>query len=438
MGIRVGDTNPFVVAGTNDPAGSQAGAGCRACHTVASNGNLLVTQDALSGTRDDYATTSSYNLLNNNQETILTGYPNIFGWAALSPDGSLAVTNTATMSMAPGDTATHVYAFPPAPTGALPLTGTGLDGVMAATPTFSPDGKHIAFTLQSSSATFPGGLAGGNGTPDTQVVVMDFDGKTFSNGRVVYTLPAGQVGTSCVGFPSFTPDSAAVLIQLQHAACGRTTFNAYLGTMGVPSEVWSAPVGGGNAVPLNALNGKNAGGMLYLPTNATHADDSLLNYEPTVNPVVSGGYAWVVFTSRRLYGNVATVGPFQSDPQSGFDPRTAVTPKKLWVAAVDLSAPAGTDPSFPAFYLPAQELRAGNSRGFWVLNPCLPDGQSCMSGDQCCGGYCEPIDGGPLVCGHMMPGSMCSMTQEKCMTSTDCCDPKEKCIDGFCAMTPAQ
>ena len=30
----------------------------------------------------------------------------------------------------------------------------------------------------------------------------------------------------------------------------------------------------------------------------------------TVNPVPSGGYAWVVFTSRRMYGNVATINPW--------------------------------------------------------------------------------------------------------------------------------
>ena len=34
-----------------------------------------------------------------------------------------------------------------------------------------------------------------------------------------------------------------------------------------------------------------------------------------MNPVPSGGYAWVVFTSRRLYGNVATINPFYSDPR---------------------------------------------------------------------------------------------------------------------------
>ena len=298
LGIRVGDTNPYVVAGTNDQTGQVHGTGCRACHTVASNGSVLIAQDAFSANaQEDYATSSSYNLLNNNQETMLPTFPNIFGWAALSPDGTLAVTNTATMSMAPGDVSSHVYAFPPA-AGAVPLAGTGLDGVLAATPAFSGDGKHIAFTLQSSSTTFPGGLTGGNGVPNTQVVVMDFDGHVFTNGRVVYTLPAANLSTWCVGFPSFTPDNQAVLIHVQHAACGATTYNAYLGTMGVQGEVWWAPVAaGGTPILLSALNGKNATSMaVYLPTNATHADDSVLNYEPTVNPVVSGGFGWVVFT----------------------------------------------------------------------------------------------------------------------------------------------
>ena len=54
--------------------------------------------------------------------------------------------------------------------------------------------------------------------------------------------------------------------------------------------------------------------------------------------------------------------------------RNIITPKKLWVAAIDLNAPPGTDPSHPAFYLPAQELYAGNSRGDWTVDPCEADG----------------------------------------------------------------
>jgi hypothetical protein len=148
-----------------------------------------------------------------------------------------------------------------------------------------------------------------------------------------------------------------------------------------------------------------------------------------------------------MYGNIATGDPMGSDPQQGFDPTMAVTPKKLWVAAIDLSANGPVmpmlkrpgppmppkDPSYPAFYLPAQELHAANSRGFWVLNPCAQDGQSCMSGDQCCGGFCEPNDAGALVCGMPPPGS-CAGTGDKCNSAADCCDTTEQCIDGFCAM----
>jgi hypothetical protein len=455
MGIHVGETNPVVVAGTDDPPGSPHGTGCRACHSVASNGATLIAQQGLPDNSPLYPWTSIYNLLAGNAETPLTAapYSEIFGWAALSPDGTLAVTTTA--ALASQNPATQVWAFPPSTGGtSTPLTGTGLDGsgVLISTPAFSPDGKHIAFTL--SSATLPSAVAGGNGQPDTQVVVMDVNGTTFSNARAVFTLSQAQPGPSCVGFASFTPDNQAVIVQLQvptaqypQASCGASTYGAYMGTMGIASEIWWAPLAaGGMPMRLNALNGRNAGGN-YLPTGLNHPDDTTLNYEPTVNPVLSGGYAWVVFTSRRMYGNIATGDPMGSDPQRGFDPTMAITPKKLWVAAIDLSAQTGTqpmdrplvgpampkDPSFPPFYLPAQELHAANSRGFWVLDPCAKDGQSCMSGDQCCGGFCEPNDAGMLVCGTPPPGT-CAGTGEKCNTSADCCDSAEKCIDGFCAL----
>jgi hypothetical protein len=109
-----------------------------------------------------------------------------------------------------------------------------------------------------------------------------------------------------------------------------------------------------------------------------------------------------------------------------------ITPKKLWVAAIDLDAKPGTDASHPAFYLPGQELLAGNSRGFWVLDPCRADGDSCATGDQCCNGFCQPDDKGALVCGAKPPTYSCSGLQEKCETDVDCCDKSHSCIGGFC------
>jgi hypothetical protein len=136
-----------------------------------------------------------------------------------------------------------------------------------------------------------------------------------------------------------------------------------------------------------------------------------------------------------MYGNLLDQVPWLSWPPSYDTTDLAQAPvKKLWVAAIDLSAPAGSDASFPAFYLPAQELLAGNSRGFWVLDPCHADGTTCETGDQCCGGFCQLNGaGGALVCSNAPPSNHCSQPQEKCATSADCCDATNLCVNGFCA-----
>jgi hypothetical protein len=165
-------------------------------------------------------------------------------------------------------------------------------------------------------------------------------------------------------------------------------------------------------------------------------------------PIVAGGYAWMVFTSRRLYGNVAKRDPFQSDPREA-DLNTGnaggPTTKKLWVAAISLPAKPGTDPSHPAFYLPAQELYAGNSRGYWVLDACKPSAASCMGGDECCGGYCSfDAEFGIGTCSDVPP-STCSKEYDKCNVDSDCCpvvgaslDQRLSCIGGRCATVMLQ
>ena len=124
--------------------------------------------------------------------------------------------------------------------------------------------------------------------------------------------------------------------------------------------------------PLDQLNGKDSMGNVYLPklsnpaaiscnsdgaqmgnVDADHADDVDLNYEPTVLPVASGGFVWVVFTSRRLYGNQATLPPFCSDPRT-IDLVTNVTTKKLWVA-LRLGEPLSVTAIWIVLTVPAAE-----------------------------------------------------------------------------------
>jgi hypothetical protein len=411
LGIKGGATGPVVVAG---PPSGLSGTGCRVCHVVASDGSQLIVQHG-----DAYARTSAYDLKNANAETSLNAYDGIFGWAGLSADGKLALTNTA--DLAAGATASRLYAFPP--TSATPLTVTGIpSNLQAGTPAFSPDTKHVAFD-------FIGGTIGTTTGNGTQLVALDFDAATltFSNLKVLATMPAGKRA----GFPSFFPTEDAVAFHYQVVPSNHR-YNTWHQAQ---AQIWWSDLATGTAVPLGALNGLN-GTTSYLPVGPNnHANDTNLNYEPTVNPVVSGGFVWVVFTSRRLYGSLATQDPWLSDPRS-YDTTaySKITDKKLWVAAIDLNAPAGSDPSHPAFYLPGQELLAGNARGFWVLDPCKPDGDKCSTGDQCCGGYCQPDSMGMLICSNIPPSSMCSQPQEKCTTAADCCDPTNLCINGFCSV----
>lgn len=417
LSIKVGDNGPGLVAG-----GSGNTSYCRVCHSVSADGSRLVAQHG-----NQTSVSSGYEITQNGitEQQLVTSavFPGITpdGLMALNPAGQLLdLTNAG-----------------------APVAVNGLSGVATnlGTPSFSAGGDKIVFNPMASPSIT---------SPTKKLVVMDFDPttNTFSNPVEIVdntALPAEHRP----GWPAFFPDGSAVVYQQQIAAGvdgnGHGDLRTRKGAKGYLA--WTFADGTGTPTPLAKANGEGYLPQLAAPINMsctgdgaqvgnidpTHADDANLNYEPTLNPVASGGYAWVVFASRRMYGNVADIPPFCSDPR-GVNLIDNITPKKLWVAAIDLNAPPGTDPSHPAFYLPAQELLAGNSRAFWVLEPCRQDGEGCETGDQCCNGFCSATGEGDdvLEC-TPGPSGNCSKTQEACETAADCCDPGQLCINGFCA-----
>jgi hypothetical protein len=425
LAIKHAATAPVLVAG-NDTE-------CRVCHVVSADGSRLVT--SVGGGGDQQS--AWYDLKNGYAETLMSPADGRFNWGALSPDGTLLLNNGAmdngTLSL-PGSAAENggpltAQLFAVA-TGAS-VASTGLPAsLVAGSPVFSPDGTHVAFNFYSGTATAgDGGAVVGDGV---SIAAMDYDpaSNIFSNFRVIYTPSSGTAV-----WPSFAPTNDAIVFELETQSNGRDwggTRSACDSTAclddsasGTKAELWWVSL----TPPYLAARFEQLNGSGYLPTlpATDHTDDAHLNYEPTLNPVPSGGYAWVVFTSRRLYGNVATVKPYWSDPRYR-DISTLPTTKKLWVGAVDLKGTPGTDTSHPAFYLPAQELLAGNSRGFWVVDPCENNGATCQTGDQCCGGYCEN-----MTCSDRPPA--CSSLNDKCGVSSDCCGLAQgaTCIDGRCA-----
>jgi hypothetical protein len=384
--------------------------GCsNVCHTASADGSTLVAMGApaaVVGAADPSQFSSSYDL-KNGATVLRTQRDDSFAYGGLYPDGSFLMSASHYRLWNPGSMS-RLYDTRTGATIAAP----GWDGVIryAGTTAFSPDGKFLAFIHEDLDEGLGHTLAVMSFTPAT---------KTFSG-----LVDLASDPNNTLAWPAFTPDSKELVFHVGSNA----SFETDLGATG---DVYRVDLATHTMRRLDALDGYGAGtSQSYLP-----AQDANLNFAPTVLPEAVGGYFWTVFTSHRSYGNtLPSQAPTECSP-SGCD--SSDTNGKLWVAAIDLTPAPGADSSHPAFYLDGQELEADNLRGFWVLNPCKPNGSACRSGDDCCGGFCNgDTDGGAGKCGSA--GGGCSHTYEKCSTGADCCDSGALCINGRCAQTTPQ
>lgn len=243
-------------------------------------------------------------------------------------------------------------------------------------PAWSPDGKHIAgiCNLQGSGWAFD--------CTQGDVSIANVTGSMVSNQK---TIIQGSMGTGRPAYPSFDP-SSSYLAYGRPTAGSRSTGNG---------DLW-----------VTDLTGKTK-------KLATASSDNR-SFNPVYAPLRAGGYSWIVFITRRDYGN-RLVGQGR---------------QQLWIVAID-DPPTTADPSHPPFYVRGQEDCAKSENAYYALDPCKMKGQSCTSGVDCCSGQCIKLNG-MYVCGDP-PNGGCSATGNACKADADCCDaPTAKCIDGFC------
>jgi hypothetical protein len=296
------------------------------------------------------------------------------------------------------------------PHSGMSVAATGLPTAQSTHPEWSPDGTNVAYAAATD-------LHGDILHHADLAVLPQTSPDAFGVPRVIHR--GSELATMAEGgeadvHPTWSPDSRRIVFgHGPHSYSGSSDVNIN-DVRPYPGALYIIAATGGAAVRLDrALGGR----------------DQTLSYWPTFSPFVtsepSGGhhYYWLAFGSRRPYGN----------SEQG---TRGTTRLQLWVAAIDLDAPAGSDPSVVPYWLPGQDTATGNFGAFWAAAACRTNGATCAVSAECCSGRClmDPMMSGRFTC-QPPPPTDCRRVGQTCGGNGDCCMGLT-CFGNVCGVAP--
>jgi WD40-like Beta Propeller Repeat len=413
--------------------GGALGASCNGCHSLSRDGLRMVLYSDDNDSDDEYGDVTG-SLIDMTTKTPLgmlffsgrgSGQPP--GFSTLSPDHAYYVS-----SNGDGNMPTNAFALWSGNTGNnLSTAAFGSAGDRPTQPDWSPDGKSVIYVLPNTVASWR--------ADDDHV----FGGSLYTlpyNGNQQFGTPAAFLPSKGENnyYPSYSPDGQFVAfnrvpqdtsvtplngcVMTPHPLCPNDSFSNPVARLMLTSSTAGSPV-----IDLAAANGSPASAPVA-------ASNSWARWSPFLQNYKGNKLLWIAFSSTRDYGvrvrNHKT-GMYQcypsdsaANPGTGhhgvFDP--LCQQPQLWMAAINLSASGGADPSRVAFWLPFQDIRThnhtpqwtqavapqmpyqppppadGGPPGYYDAGACIPAAGSCLQNPTgCCGsavcganGQCQP------------------------------------------------
>jgi hypothetical protein len=294
----------------------------------------------------------------------------------------------------------------------------GSSGTRITHPDWSKDGATVYFVVPGSMLTW------GNHKDDTHFAAGSIYKTTYDAVSDSFSAPVALVTSSGPDennyYPAISPDGQYLV------------FNRAVGTDVAGHDAFSNPnarllaltMSGGTPIDMTLANGGTGTGL----------SNSWPRWSPFIQAYQGKPLLWVTFSSTRDYGlrvqneNVpaAQGGPLVScyppdTPEfqcpTGVNCHSDPLPAdcnqpQIWMAAVSLSdiELATGDPSWPAFWLPFQDVTAHNHSAQWT----------------------EVVVGPPPSDGGVTDGPTCGVQDAACSTANPCCDGYTCDATGIC------